>query len=98
MREMEKYNKYDVLALEELYTKLAPWDKTLNFSVYTEGEENVCSCGSTEFVRNGFYYTNVGKFQRYRCSGCRAETHSKTNLLPKEKQKALLRRTGRTRE
>lgn len=26
-KEMEQYNKMDVLSLEELYTKISPWDK-----------------------------------------------------------------------
>lgn len=71
-REMERYNKYDVLALEELYKKLIPWDTAVNFSVYT-GEDMVCSCGSREFKRNGFFYSSVGKYQRFKCTKCGAE-------------------------
>lgn len=94
-KEMEKYNKHDVLALEELYTKLMPWDNTVNFNLYSEGEENECSCGSKNFVKNGFYYTNVGKFQRYLCNDCGSETHSTTNLLSKEKKASITKRTVR---
>lgn len=94
-KEMEKYNKHDVLSLEELYSKLAPWDNTINFNLYRDGEENVCSCGSKNFVKNGFYYTNVGKFQRYLCNDCGSETHSTANLLSKSKKASLTKRTVR---
>ena len=91
---MEKYNKYDVLSLEELYTKLIPWDQSINFSLYYETDEIVCTCGSKEFVKRGFFFTPSGKFQRFRCKDCGQETRSKTNLFSKEKRasvRALIR-------
>ena len=88
---MELYNKYDILSTEELYIKLRPWDKKgPNLNLFNdESEENVCSCGSVEFRKNGFVYSNTGKFQRYTCKKCGAETRDKTNLLSKEKRKSL---------
>ncbi len=88
-KEMEKYNKFDVLSLEELYNKLIPWDNSINFNVYHEALNNVCKCGSTEFRNKGYRYTNVGKYARYRCKQCGAETQSRENLLTKEKRKSL---------
>lgn len=88
-KEMEKYNKHDVLSLEELYGKLAPWDNTINFALYSDSEAPVCTCGSTEFKKRGFYYTASGKFQRYKCLKCGAESRDKTNLFSKEKKKSL---------
>jgi len=88
-QEMEKYNKYDVLALEELYHILIPWDNSINFNLYHDGEEHVCKCGSTEHARNGFYYTANSKFQRYKCKQCGAETRDKVNLFSVEKRKSL---------
>jgi hypothetical protein len=93
--EMAKYNKHDVLALEELYDGLAPWDRPVNLSLYVEGNENVCSCGGRDFVKNGFYFTNAAKYQRFRCVRCRCETHSGVNLLSKEKRASLMKRTVR---
>jgi hypothetical protein len=88
--EMKLYNSYDILSLEELYLKLRPWDKlTPNMNVFTDTEETFCSCGSIEFSKNGFAYTNNGKFQRYTCKKCGAEHKDKTNLLSKEKRKSL---------
>lgn len=93
-KEMEKYNKYDVLSLEELYTKLVPWDN-VNFSVYSPGKKPVCSCGSKEFKKQGWYYTGTGKYQRYRCKKCGSETRDKTNEIPKETRANLRVGTAR---
>ena len=83
-KEMEQYNIYDILSLEELYEKLIPWDDSLNFTIYFE--EDVCSCGSTEFEKNGYYFTNASKFQKYKCSNCCKEYRDKKNLLVKSKR------------
>lgn len=88
-QEMEVYNKHDVLSLEELYTKLTPWDDSVNFSLYTDAEEHVCRCGSKELAKAGWHYTSTGKFQRYRCKKCGAETRDRTNQFSKEKRKSL---------
>jgi uncharacterized protein YprB with RNaseH-like and TPR domain len=87
--EMKKYNMYDVLSLEELYKTLIPWDSVVNFNVYTEGELNMCKCGSTSFQKRGFYFTDVAKFQKHRCNNCGAETRSKINELTKTKVASL---------
>ena len=79
-KEMEKYNRYDVLSLEELYKKLIPWDNSINFNLYHDSDDIVCKCGSTDFMKNGFYRTASGKFQKFRCKGCGAETRDKVNL------------------
>jgi hypothetical protein len=88
-KEMERYNKYDVLSLEELYNILIPWDSSINFSVYHDSEEMHCSCGSTKFSKYGYRYTTSGKFQRYRCMSCGADHKGKINLLSKEKKESL---------
>lgn len=90
-KEMEKYNKYDVLSLEELYHKLIPWDSSIDFSVYTEEEKRVCSCGSESFAKNGFHYTNAGKYQKYICKNkkCGKEHKGKVNLFTQEKKDSL---------
>lgn len=95
-REMEKYNKHDVLALEELYYKLIPWDNTINFNIYSADTELECQCGNTTFKKNGFAYTSSGKYQRFTCTKCGSETRSKENLLSKEKRASLRLRTERS--
>ena len=56
-KEMEKYNKHDVLALEELYTKMAPWDNTVNFSVYDENLIDKCKCNLFNLAFRVGYFT-----------------------------------------
>jgi hypothetical protein len=89
--EMEKYNKYDVLSLEELYKKLIPWGSPVNFSAYSG--ESICSCGSKEFKRNGHSYTSTGKYQRFACTKCGSEVRSGQNLNAASSK--LLRPTSR---
>ncbi len=88
-KEMERYNTQDVLALEELYRKLIPWDNSINFNLYHDEEDHVCKCGSTTFIKNGFYYTSSGKFQKHKCKQCGAEHRDKHNLFSKEKRASL---------
>jgi len=88
-KEMEIYNKYDVLSLEELYHILIPWDNSLNFNLYHDEEDHVCKCGSTTFIKNGFYYTGSGKFQKHKCKSCGTEHRDKQNLFTKEKRASL---------
>lgn len=88
-QEMELYNKYDVLSLEELYHKLIVWDNRINFNVYSDSLDTICKCGGKDFMKNGFYFTNAGKFQKSRCKSCGCEHRSKVNLLSKEKKDSL---------
>ena len=93
--EMEVYNKHDVLSLEELYYVLIPWDSTINLNLFHDREEHVCHCGCKEHRKNGFYYSNMGKFQRYECKDCGAETRSRHNLFSIEKKDSLRQGTVR---
>jgi DNA polymerase elongation subunit (family B) len=75
--EMERYNKQDVIVLEELYKKLAPWDPT-NFWIYQD--ERICKCGSKDQKKNGWFYTAAAKFQRYKCQDCGYETRDAKSI------------------
>lgn len=86
---MEKYNKYDVLALEELYTKLIPWDNSIDFNLWNEAETRTCKCGSENLQKRGFFFSPTGKFQRYKCNECGAATRDRENLMTKSKRKSL---------
>jgi hypothetical protein len=95
-REMEKYNKHDVLALEELYLRLQPWDNTINFNVYEDSDEYRCACGSSKKPESkGFAYTAVGRYRRYRCPDCGAEVKGVENTLSKERKLSLMRKVVR---
>jgi len=89
-KEMESYNKKDVLCTEELYGRLAPWSGTsTNYSLYFNGEDTICSCGNNKFKKNGFKYTKTGQFQRYACTKCGHEVRDRQSLLSKEKKASL---------
>ena len=78
-KEMAIYNIYDVLGTEWLYKKLAPWGTGINFNVYYGDEDAHCSCGSSNFVKNGYAYSSTGKFQRYQCKKCGQELKTRQN-------------------
>jgi uncharacterized protein YprB with RNaseH-like and TPR domain len=88
-KEMKLYNIADVTSLEELYNTLAVWDNTINFDVYHDDLDHICSCGSKNFHLNGYRYTNMGKYRRYKCTSCGKERQSKVNELSKEKRKSM---------
>lgn len=83
---MEKYNKADVLALEELYETLAPWDNSVNLHVYTA---DACKCGSKNIQKRGFSVTNAGRYQRYQCQDCGTWTRDSKNLLDHKVRRAI---------
>lgn len=69
-KEMEHYNKADVLALEELFERLAPWDRRAD-AVSSDAPQS-CSCGSTRFKKNGVRQQKSGTFQNFACTSCGA--------------------------
>jgi DNA polymerase elongation subunit (family B) len=86
--EMEAYNKQDVFVLEEVYKRLIPYDKSLNFNSFHQ--VTTCTCGSQTFTKDGLVYTAKGAYQRYICKGCGKLFKGKDNLIPKDKRKELL--------
>jgi hypothetical protein len=94
-KEMEEYNKYDVLSLEEAFLKILPWESANIFEHYYDSEIDICTCGSIDFKKKGFRYTNTGKFQKMQCKNCGAEMSSKENLLTKEQRQKSRRPTKR---
>jgi hypothetical protein len=89
-KEMERYNKYDVLSLEELYGKLQPWDTSVNLQVFSDANTPTCNCGSEHFQRRGYETTAAGKYQRYQCTGCGKWHRGKENLLSVDKKKSMV--------
>lgn len=91
-KEMELYNKHDVLSLRELFLILQPWGTGIDFNVYTEKNEVTCNCGSSKLQKRGFNFTNKAKYQRFQCVACGAWSQGTTNLLSKEKKLSLRNR------
>lgn len=87
--EMELYNKADVIVLEEVYKKLRPWDNSINYSIFEK--DSLCSCGSSDFTKYGFRFTNTGKFRRFKCKSCGKDLIEKENLVDSKIRKGLLK-------
>lgn len=84
--EMREYNVNDVLSLEELYDILSSWHSKLpNFDVYVDEILDM-----SVWEEDGFHYTNLGKYKRYRHKETGIQRRSRVNLLPKEKRDSLL--------
>lgn len=66
-----KYNRQDVRLLNEVFKTLRPWIDLPNFSLYLGKVAACIYCGGQDYVRNGWRYTPTGKYQRYRCRGCK---------------------------
>ena len=92
-KEMKKYNKQDVAVTEQVYYNIRPYaDGHPNLGVMNEPESISCpKCGADESSqeRRGFSYTNIGKYQRYKCHNCGGWHRSRNSLYPKELRKNL---------
>lgn len=84
--EMEDYNNFDVLSNQELYEVFMPWDTKLpNFDVH---EDDIIE--SDDWEEDGFHYSNLGKYRRYRNVHTGQQRRGRINLLSKEKRASLL--------
>ncbi len=90
-KDMQIYNKQDVLVTEELYGWMEGWIKTQNLAIYMDGNEMRCKCGSDNLENRGFAYKDTGKYQIYNCRDCGKWPRSPVNLLTLEKRKSLLK-------
>jgi hypothetical protein len=82
---LEHYNKFDILVTEQVYRKLAPWEKSINFQAHYQKLK--CSCNSEEFFKNGIKYTRNGAFQVWRCKSCSKSFVDKNNVIDKDIRK-----------
>ena len=94
---MEKYNKEDVLLLEEVYLQMRPWIRSHpNFGILSESPVPVCAtCGCDRIHEAGEYVTPAGAFVSYRCENCGALSRDRTSSIPKEHKKVLKASTAR---
>jgi hypothetical protein len=70
---MCKYNKQDVVLLEQVYLKLRPWmTNHPNMNIISGAIHNCPNCNSSDIQGRGFTYTRVSKRQRYWCKSCGA--------------------------
>lgn len=72
-KEMEEYNKQDVVLLERVYDIFRPWIRNHpNMALYSpDSAEHTCpNCGGIHLTRRGYSYTSTLRYQRFRCGNC----------------------------
>ena len=85
-KEMEEYNRNDVILLENVYIKLIPWIKHHpNQGLYQEKTDVCPVCASEHIQKRGLAYTSACTYQRYRCSDCGSWFRDRHNLTKTER-------------
>jgi predicted RNA-binding Zn-ribbon protein involved in translation (DUF1610 family) len=69
-RKMMDYNIGDLTPNEELYKLIRPWIESHPSVAALTGEHECPVCGSTDLRREGWYHTQVSRYQRYQCRAC----------------------------
>jgi hypothetical protein len=69
-KQMEAYNRHDVVLLEKVYTKMLPWiNNHPNHGVYDKTA--VCpNCAGYNFQRRGWDVRIAMRYPRYQCNDC----------------------------
>jgi hypothetical protein len=81
-KKMVKYNKQDVVVLEQVYLKLRPWMTNHPNRNLTEGTLSNCpNCSSSNLIRRGYSFTRLSKRQRFNCKDCNAWSSGATEKL-----------------
>ena len=96
--DMEKYNRQDIAATEELYIAMRAYIKTHpNLGLYMDSEDQLCyKCGSNqiEWMYDDLgqlkcYVTTMNQYHAYRCKDCTSVGRSRFSRFNKENKKHL---------
>jgi len=89
---MERYNKQDVVLLEQVYSHILPWIKVHpNHGLFMDTNSPVCTnCGSSSLVKKGIETTLTMQYQRYSCKDCGTPLRGRTTVLSKEDRPNIL--------
>lgn len=69
-KQMEKYNKQDVILLQKLYVELLPWIK--NHPHFKDGKKVCPNCQSENLENRGYGINQSFKYHRRQCRDCGA--------------------------
>jgi DNA polymerase elongation subunit (family B) len=84
-KQMEEYNRQDVVLLEKLYNVFLPW--ITNHPAY---EGLVCSnCGGSHLSRRGLATTKLLVYQRFQCSDCGKWMRANKSITPKGRSRLI---------
>lgn len=92
-KEMRLYNIMDVEVLEQVYLRLRHWHTTHpNINAEDNPKQLLCpKCGSWKVNKEGYVYTNKGKYQRFSCKECGGWSQSTYTENRLEDRKKLLK-------
>jgi len=91
-KEMEAYNRNDVVLLESLYNKLLPWIRNHpNRGTFDEGGNQCPNCGGHKLQRRGYARTQVNKFVRLQCTDCGTWCREPVAETTREERAQLMR-------
>jgi DNA polymerase elongation subunit (family B) len=77
---MKRYNKQDVVLLEQLYNELLPWIPNHPNLNVLHGETDKCAvCGHNKLWKIGQHFTGAQLHQRLRCKSCGANNYQPIN-------------------
>lgn len=75
---MCKYNKQDVVLLEQVYLAMRAWAPSHpNMNVIMNTDGRCGKCGSSDVVRRGSVWTNMSRAQRFFCNSCQGYSQGK---------------------
>jgi len=77
-KKMVKYNKQDIVLLEEIYLKLLPWiSNHPNVNIFDEKTAACPNCGGQHIQKRGKGANALTTYQRYQCMDCGKWSKSK---------------------
>lgn len=91
-RQMEEYNKGDVIPLEKLYERLRPWITSHpNHALYQNTDRPVCTnCGSSRVISKGIETTKTQQYRRFKCNDCGTPLRGRFTVMDKDKRQHVL--------
>lgn len=88
---MTSYNKRDVFLLDEVYEALLPWiPNHPHRHLYQEGTNYCPTCGEGPVLEDGYSYTKLSKFKRFRCQACNCWLRSSKREMGVSIQESVL--------
>ena len=84
LKEMEEYNKHDVVLLEDIFQYMRPYVRGLKRLYDGEHDWQIfCpNCGTEgveNFQRRGYYRTQASSFAKFQCKNCKRYTRARTS-------------------
>ena len=91
---MKEYNRGDIPTLRQLYMKIRPFMQNHpNVGLYYNDDKIRCNtCGSDVMIKQDskYAYTNLSKFETYRCDNCGSHKRLRKNVRTKEQMMTTL--------